>query len=248
MFNPMDLTGKHVLITGGSSGIGRQCAIQASRLGARVTLIARREDKLQETIQMMERPEDHACYPFDLNQTEEIEGLVKTIVAQRGAVDGFCHAAGIGDARAVKLTKPFFVEKMFRIHTYAFIEFVRCLSTRKHSNDGASFVGVSSVAGAVGNASQGAYGAAKAGMDRFSHPAAMELAPRGIRVNTVAYGMVDTPMYEGFLYTGGDLSSIEELQKLGLIDVESASNAVIFLLSDACKYITGVTLPVYGGY
>lgn len=247
MINPMELTGKHVLITGGSSGIGRQCAVQASRLGARVTIIARSEEKLRETIQMAQRPEEHACYPFDLNEIEKIETLVKTIAAERGAVDGFVHAAGIGTSRMIKSAKPGFVEKMFRIHEFAFIELVRCLARRGHSNDGASFVGISSVAAEKGNISQGAYAAAKASMNAFVRPAAQELSDRKIRVNTVAYAMVGTAMFQEFLDSGGDPKVIER-QYLGTIDVESAANAVMFLLSDACRFITASTLPVYAGY
>lgn len=247
MINPMELTGKHVLITGGSSGIGRQCAVQASRLGARVTLISRREEKLQETIRQMERPEEHAYYPFDLYETDKIEELVKTIAAERGAVDGFCHAAGIATVRPIKFTRPAFVEGMFRIHEYAFIELIRCLSLKRNLNDGASLIGISSTAAKMGNISQAAYAAAKASMDGFLQPAAKELAPRGIRINTVAYAMVDTDMFQEFLENGGDRKLIER-QLLGIIDAESAANAVMFLLSDACKFITASTLPVYAGY
>lgn len=247
MVNPMELTGKHILITGGSSGIGRACAVQASRLGAKVTLIARNEEKLQETIFQAEHSEKHTFYPFDLNQTEGIEALVKQIVAERGPVDGFCHAAGIATARTLKTSKPAFVEKMLRIHLFAFFELVRCLSLKEHLNNGASLVGISSVAGEKGNISQEAYGAAKAGMNGFVYPAAQSLAPRGIRVNTVAYAMVDTDMYQEFLDNGGN-PVLMQRQYLGVIDQESAANAVLFLLSDACKYITGSVFPVCAGY
>lgn len=246
MGNPMELTGKHILITGGSSGIGRACAVQASRLGARVTLIARNEEKMQETVFLTERPEEQAFYPFDLNQTGEIEALVKRIAAERGPMDGFCHAAGIGTARTLRMSKPAFVERMLRIHLLAFFELVRCLSMKEYLHGGASLVGISSVAGEKGNISQEAYGAAKAGMNGFVCPAAQALAPRGIRINTVAYAMVDTDMYQDFLDSGGD-PTVMRRQCLGIIDPESAANAVMFLLSDACKYITGAVLPVYAG-
>lgn len=248
MINPMELTGKHILITGGSSGIGRQCAIQASRLGARVTLISRREEKLRETIQMMDRPEEHAFYPFDLSQTDQIEALVERIVAERGAADGFCHSAGIGEVRAIKASKPAYVEKMFRIHEFAFVELLRCLVRKGRSNDGASFVGISSISAEGGIISQGVYAAAKASMNGLLGPAAKELAPRGIRINTVAYAMVDTDLYRETLEYNSEYGKVMEQQRLGLIDRDSAANAVMFLLSDACKYITASTLRVYAGY
>lgn len=246
MINPMDLSGKHIVITGGSSGIGRQCAIQASRLGAKVSLIARREDQLQETIRLMERPDDHQYYILDLCETEKIEELIKTIVAERGAVDGLCHAAGTAPMRMIRQTKPAFLESVLKLHALSFVELVRCLTLKKNLNDGASLVGISSSAVESGGISLAAYATAKASMNGFLHPAALELAPRKIRINTVAYSFVDTQMTQKATEEGLNPELIQS-QKLGIIDVESASNAVMFLLSDACTYITGTVLRVYGG-
>lgn len=245
MINPLDLTGKHILITGGSSGIGRHCAIQASLLGARVTIIARREEQLIETVQMMDRPEEQAYYAFDLSETDEIGGHVKKIISERGSVDGFVHAAGIATVRMLKQTKPQFVEKMFRIHSYALIELVRCLSLKENLNDGASLVTVSSVAARRGNIAQGTYAAAKASMEGFLNPIALELGSRRIRFNAVEYAFVDTQMSKDFLEYGD--RSLMNTQYLGFIDPKSAANVIVFLLSDACRYITSSVIHVGGG-
>ena len=111
MINPMDLTGKHVVITGASAGIGRATAIQASKLGARISLIARNEERLKETLDMLDG-EGHRYFAFDLNNVDGIESLVKNVVLQGGALDGFVHCAGIGPNRPIKLTKPSFVEEV----------------------------------------------------------------------------------------------------------------------------------------
>lgn len=246
MINPMNLCGKHILITGGSSGIGRQCAIQASRLGAKVTIIARSEDRLKETIQMMDRPEEQACYSFDLSETGQIEELIKVIVVERGNMDGFIHAAGIGGVRMLKQTKPNFVEKMFRIHAYALFELVRCLSLNNNLNSGASLVTISSIAARQGNISQGAYSAAKASMEGFLNPIALELGVRKVRFNAVEFAFVETEMFHEFLAYGD--KKLTNIQYLGPIDVESAANVIMFLLSDACRYLTATVIPVTGGY
>lgn len=246
MINPMELTGKHILITGGSSGIGRACAIQASKLGAKVTVIARNEEKLKETLAMTDNPDNNAYYCADLSEIDKIEDLVKKIIAERGPVDGFCHAAGVGTARVLKISKINYVDKMFKIHAFAFFEFCRVLSLKKNLNHGASIVGVSSVAAVAGNIGQDIYAAAKGAINSFLKPAAKELAMRKIRVNNVAYAMVDTDMYQEFLESGGDENAMR-LQYLGVIDVETAANAVVFLLSDASKFTTGTVLPVYAG-
>lgn len=247
MINPMGLSNKHIIITGASSGIGRACAIQASRLGAKVTIIARSEDKLMETINLMEGSSKHTYYVFDLHHIEEIESLIKKIVTEQGAFDGLCHAAGIANPRTLKFSTPQYVNKMFNIHIFAFVELVRALSLKRNLNDSASLVGISSVAAERGNTAQAIYGAAKGAMNSFIKPSAKELAKRKIRINNVAYGIVNTKMYQDFLETGGDEEVIKQ-QYLGLIDTETAANAVMFLLSDASKFTTGSIIPVYAGY
>ena len=247
MINPMNLSGKHILITGGSSGIGRACAIQASKLGAKVTIIARDEEKLKETILLMDFPEKHAYYCVNLSNIEGISEIIKNIIAERGSVDGFCHAAGLGNGRVLKLSKPKYVETMFKIHIFAFIECIRVLALNKNLNEGASIVGISSVGAEKGNTTQGVYGAAKGAMNSFVKPVAKELSYRKIRVNNVAFAMVDTPMYQEFVDAGGDIQ-VADRQYLGIIDVEAAANSVMFLISDASAFMTGEVLPVYAGY
>lgn len=248
IINPMDLTGKHILITGGSSGIGRQCAIQASRLGAKVSMISRDEEGLQQTISQMGEPAKHIYYLMDLNQTDKIAALIEKIVADRGAVDGFCHCAGIVVGRPIKMTNPNFVETMMRIHLFAFIECIRCLSLKKNMNNGASLVGISSAAVSRGDATWGAYAAAKSAMDGFIRSAAVELGKRNIRINNVAFSMVATKSYYQFIENSA--STFERImgpQYLGPIDLEGAANTVMFLLSDAIKQITATTLEVFAG-
>lgn len=242
----MDLSGKHIVVTGASSGIGRATCIQASKLGARISLIARNEDRLKETISLMEGDE-HSYYVFDLNEIEGIDGLIARIVQDAGAIDGLVHCAGLGLNRPLKLAKPDFVEKMTIIHYFAFVELMRAASSRKRSNDGASYIGISSVAAVHGNKTQGIYSASKGAMNAVVHPFAKELAPRRIRVNTIAFGMVETEMYKGFLESGGNNDELLREQYLGIIPVEIAGNTICFLLSDAGKYITGGTLNYDAG-
>lgn len=247
MINPMSLEGKHILITGASSGIGRQCAIQASRLGGKVTIVARNEDRLRQTIAAMDKTESHSYYLADLSNIYSIEDLIKRIVGDCGPVDGFCNAAGISSLRPLKLVKYDFLESALRTNLYAFVELVRSLSIKKNLNDKASIVGVSSIAAEDGNPGQTAYSIAKAGINGLIHPVAKELGKRGIRVNNVAFSMVNTDMFKEFMENSGSEEMIKK-QYLGIVDVESAANAIMFLLSDASKYVTETVLPVYAGY
>ena len=242
----MNLLGKHIVVTGASAGIGRAVCIQASKLGAKVSLIARNEERLKETISMMEG-EGHSSYSFDLNDIAGIDGLVNGLVEADGAIDGLVHCAGLGINRPLKLAKPEFICQMTQVHYFAFVELMRAATYRKRTNEGASFIGISSVAAAHGNKTQGAYSAAKGAMNAVVHAFAKELAPRSIRVNTIAFGMVDTDMYKGFLESGGNNEELLQDQYLGIIPREYAGNAVCFLLSDAARYITGGTLNYDAG-
>ena len=103
MMNPFSLEGKLIVVTGASSGIGRQCAIDCSKMGASVVLIARDEERLKETVSMMEYPERHSCYLVDLFQIDQIRPLVDNIVSAHGKIDAYVHAAGIEKTLPLKL-------------------------------------------------------------------------------------------------------------------------------------------------
>lgn len=246
MINPMNLSGKHIVVTGASAGIGRAVCIQASKLGSKVSLIARNEERLAETISMMEG-EGHKYYSYDLNDIAGIDSLIAGIVESDGPIDGLVHCAGLGINRPLKLAKPEFVAQITQLHYFAFVELLRAAASRKRSNEGASFIGISSVAAAHGNKTQGAYSAAKGAMNAVVHAFAKELAPRQIRVNTIAFGMVDTDMYKGFLESGGNNDELLQDQYLGIIPPEYAGNAVCFLLSDVARFITGGTMNYDAG-
>lgn len=246
MINPMELTGKHIVITGASSGIGRSASIQASKLGAHVSLIARNEEKLRETVSLMSG-DDHNVITADLSEIDKIDGIIADISERFGAIDGLVHCAGLGINRPLKLAKPEFVEQITRLNFFAFVELIRAAAYRKRSNNGASYIGISSVAAVHGNKTQGVYSASKGAMNSVVHSFAKELASRDIRVNTIAFGMVDTDMYRGFLESGGNNEELLQDQYLGIIPPEYAGNAICFLLSDAGKYITGSTFNYDAG-
>lgn len=241
MINPLDLTGKHIVVTGASSGIGRATCIQASKLGAKISLIARNEDKLNDTLSEMDGT-GHTIWKYDLNDVNGIENLIAQIAEHDGAFDGLVHCAGLGTNRPLKLTKPDFVSSMMNLHYFAFVELLRCASAKKRTNAGASYLGISSISAVRGDKTQGAYAAAKGAISSVVHPFAKELAEKGIRVNTVTFGMVETDMYKGFREAGGNNEELLQNQFLGIIPVEYAANIICFMLSDMSKYMTGGTL------
>lgn len=249
MDNPMSLSGKHILVTGASAGIGRATCIVASRLGAKVTLVARNSQRLNETLCSMEGS-GHKCYKVDLNNIEVIEEHVNQIIADQGKVDGMVHCAAIGTVYPIKMTKPHLAQQMLNIHFMAFLELVRLLGKKKASNENASFVGISSVAAYRGQRGQGAYAAAKGAINSILGPMAKEYSDRRIRVNAVAFGSVNTEMMAGFWESGGSEEQmlLKHDQYMGIISPEDAANSICFLLSDASRFITGTVLHVDGGF
>ena len=250
MINPMDLSGKHIVVTGASSGLGRQTSIVLSQLGARVSLIARNVDKLKETRSMMEG-KGHGFFPFDVTQIVDIESLIKSIVEQNGKIDGLVHAAGVFPRKPLSMTKFDFLQNIMSLHLNAFVELVRIISKKKMSKEWASIVAVSSASTLSADKGQVAYIATKGALDRVVRPLAIELGEsRKFRVNTVNPGWIKTDMYYSFIKELGQ-ERMDEIMApcfLGASEPVDVANVIAFLLSDASKMITGQNVVIDGGW
>lgn len=250
MYNLVDLKDKNILITGSSSGIGKSIAELLDQLGAKVILIARREDKLQEVLNGLEN-KNSCYYVADLSELDKIEELIKQVVTEQGALDGFVHSAGITSARPLKMIKPNVLHDVMTINFYSFVEICRCISVKKRfSEKGCNIVGISSISSIQGNSSKTAYAASKAAMDATVRCMAKELADKKFRINTVAPAMIETEIYDNFAsYSKGssDAEMVMARQYLGLGKPKDVANMVAFLLSDASRFITGSTIGVDGG-
>jgi len=120
MHNPMDLTGRRILVTGASSGIGRACAVLLAELGAKVILLARNPARLEETRQLMERGDDHPMIPFDLAATERIGELAKIYDFKTNKVHGVVHAAGRTGFIPLSATSPGVLAEMLAVNFYSY--------------------------------------------------------------------------------------------------------------------------------
>ena len=250
MTNLIDLTGRKILVIGASSGIGKQTAITLSKVGATVILTARREDKLRETLSLLEG-EGHGIHCFDTQKLDEIETHIKQIVAEFGSLDGMVYSAGLGTAIPLLQTKPEKLQNVFEVNLFGFIESVRQLCKKGRFNPGMRIVGISSCASLRGDKSKTAYSASKAAMDSAIRCIAKEMADRGICINSVAPSMTATELYDHYLEKYGDDSETNhellKRQYLGIAETSDIASAVAFLISPAAKFITGITLPVDGG-
>ncbi len=249
MKNVIDLNGKTILITGASSGMGAQTAVLCSQLRAKVILVARREEKLQEVMERLEG-EGHKYYSFDLAKVDDIEDFIGQVIAETGPLDGFVHSAGISSTRPLKMLKPNMLREVMEINFNSFVEIVRCITKRKCFNSGLSIVGISSISSTLGNQTKTAYCASKAAMDAVVRCFAKEFATVGVRANTVCPGMIDTAIYEKFKDNAGDSYDAQmrmDRQYLGLGQPIDVANMIVFLLSDASRMITGSNIGVDGG-
>lgn len=250
MINPMDLTGKHFIVTGASSGLGRQTCITLSQLGAKVSLIARNEERLDDTVNLMEGT-GHCIFAFDVTSIEKLENLVKLIVEQNGKLNGFVHAAGIATRKPLNMTKYEFMQEMMKLHLFAFVELVRVVGKKKYSEDGSSIVAVSSASTFSSDKGQVAYITTKGALDRAIKPIAIELGEsRKFRANTINPGWIKTDMYYDFIKEQGQerMDEILEPYFLGPAEPMDVANLIAFLLSDASKMITGQNIVIDGGW
>jgi NAD(P)-dependent dehydrogenase (short-subunit alcohol dehydrogenase family) len=249
MKNLVNLAEKKILVTGASSGIGAETAVLCSQLGAKVVLVARREDKLQE-VMMKLKSDGHRYFAFDLSYVDEIEGFIKSLISEVGPLDGFVHSAGISSTRPLKMIKPAHLREVMDINFNSFVEIVRCITKKNCFNLGMSIVGISSISSSQGNQAKTAYCASKAAMDAVVRCFAKELAQNNIRANTVCPAMINTDIYEKFKDNAGDSYDAEVLmyrQYLGLGEPADVANMIAFLLSDAARFITGSNIGVDGG-
>lgn len=247
MCNPMALLGRRILVTGASSGIGRACAILCADLGASVILTGRRSDALDETWRQMEGRERHLIYPCDIADSVAIEGLVEA----SGKIDGLVHAAGIGPMAPIGFVDEGHVQGVMKTNYFSFLELMKCFSKAKNRSDRLSVVAISSVSAFAGWGGVSVYAGSKGALSASVRALAMELAPKGVRVNAVCPSNIRTPMYEAGaadINNEAGLIALKAKQPLGLGLPEQVANAVCFLLSDAASFVTGVNLPVDGGY
>lgn len=247
MINPFSLEGKTILVTGASSGIGRGIAIQCSKMGATVVLNGRNEDRLKATLLQMEG-DGHQIISADLSSQEGIE----KVALGCPELDGYVHSAGIPALRAVKNIDRELMLEMLNVNTVAPITLTSLLVKKKVLKKESSIVLIASTSGVyVGNVGEASYSTTKGALYGFVKSAAVELAARGTRLNTVCPGLTPTEILE----LSDSMFSKEQMIEKHLPKYpmkrfgtpEDIANGVIYLLSDASSWVTGVNLNIDGG-
>lgn len=245
-YNPFTLEGKTILVTGASSGIGRAAAIECSKLGAKVLLTARDNERLCETHRLLANSELQPNWIVaDMQKDADIQLLAERIPV----LDGVICNAGITINVPITFIDREKIQQVLDVNTIAPILLTRQLIKKKKIAKGGSIVYTSSVSGNnTVTVAHEMYSASKAAITGFMRNAALELAVKGIRCNAVHPGMINTPMVNNGKYSEEQLQKDIEnypLRRFG--KPEEVAYAMVYLLSDATAWMTGHSLVIDGG-
>lgn len=243
----VDLTGKVAIVTGASQGIGRVCAVELGRNGATVICVARNAEKLNETVnEITEAGGSAEAMSCDVSDRDSVEAVVDGVKEKHENIDILVNNAGITRDTLMPAMEDDDWDAVITTNLRGAFLFARACSRYMMRARSGRIINMSSVSGIKGNAGQTNYSASKAGLIGMSKSLSCELARRGVTVNCIAPGFIETEMTAilGEAIISAAKSNIPA-RKLGQpIDV---ANCVLFLASDAASYVTGQTLAVDGG-
>lgn len=246
MYNPYSLKEKTILVAGASSGIGRELAIESSKFGATVHIVGRNKDKLSETLSLMDEGE-HELHVCDITNDDELDILVDKLPV----LDGFANCVGVAKVMLMKFLNKKALNEIIDTNAIAPISLMQKLVRKKKFSKKSSVVFTSSLSGVYTVHYGDALNAtSKGAINAFAKSAALDLAAQGIRVNCVNPGVVATEAaFAGTSLTREEMEAKQQyfpLKRFG--QPKDIALAIIYLLSDASTWITGVNMPIDGGY
>lgn len=247
--DPFSLTGKHILVTGASSGIGREIAIWLSKQGALLTLAARDVSRLELTMSMM-AGSAHRIEIIDFLEGSDISQWLKSLAKTSSPFDGLVHAAGVQMPMPIRATSLSHWERIMTTNVTSGFSLIKAFRQKGVFNSGSSIVLLSSVMAKAGGSALLGYCASKGAVESMVRAAAVELAREGIRVNAIAPGIVQTELVDTLeSMVGSDaMSAIEQRHPLGFGNPKDVAYAANYLLSPAARWVTGTSLVIDGGY
>ena len=228
----MDLKDKKILLIGGGHSLDKAIITRLEQAGGKV--VAAGETGLS----------------FDVFDIEALEANLKGLIAQEGAFDGFVFSVVHSDFRPLGTVKPANFNKIMTENTSVFVDAIRVLNKSKGLYPGASVVVMSSISSIRAMKAKMAFSASKAALDAIVRELALELADKGIRVNSIQKGAVDTDFEKDQIQAIDAIrgENLQSAQPLGLCKSTEVANLVAFLLSDEVKTMTGAAIVLDGGY
>ncbi len=240
--DPFSLAGKTILVTGASSGIGREVARACAERGAKLIVSGRNTERLNETLLSLSGPE-HRAIAADLTDPAQLDSLADAA----GAIDGLFFSAGIAAIAPFRMISPEHLQKLMKIDFEAPLFLVQRLLKRRQVRDGGSLVFNTALAARTAPQGTAVYSSAKAALTAAARSLALEVARSKIRVTCLQLGYVRTALLDGLTASGMNASELASLAPLGIGEPRDAANAAIFLLSDASRWISRTDLTADGG-
>jgi NAD(P)-dependent dehydrogenase (short-subunit alcohol dehydrogenase family) len=242
--------GKLFLITGATSGIGKALSLFIVKNFGKIVITSKAEAKFLDLKQLVGEKLMANVY-IDLNNINEITNSFEVIKKLNYKFDGFIHCAGVAEARPLIMMDKAFYEKMFNINVFSFLEISKFLIKNNLLKNPSSIVPISSIASLYGDKAKVLYSASKGAINSAVKSMAKELAIKGVRVNSIVSGLIQTDMYTQYEDLFGK-EKIDEMikhhQYLGLGYPLDIVHAICFLLSNESRFITGTNLVADGGW
>lgn len=245
--------GKTILVTGGASGIGQASARLMAAEGALVIIVDLQDVAGNETVKQILDAGGKAEYHYvDITDYNQMKSLVDTIASRHGSLDGAFNNAGI-DGPSSKVLRQSMEDwnQVIKVNMTGVFICLKCeVEQMLKQEQGGSIVNTASVAGLIGIAGASSYNASKHGVMGITRTAALEYAKKNIRINAVCPGSTDTPMLQRLTDASEELTGIlDAAVAIGRrAEPTEIAEAAMWLLSDRASYITGISLPVDGGF
>jgi 3-oxoacyl-[acyl-carrier protein] reductase len=243
----MDFQGRASIVTGASQGIGKAIALELSREGVEIILVDIQKEKLEEVADEIRKNKGKvAVYGADVSRLDEVAEVVEAVVQSSKKIDYLVNNAGITRDNLLMRMKEEEWDSVLKVNLKGVFNFSKAVIRNMINNRYGRIVNISSIVGLIGNVGQCNYSASKAGVIGFTKSLAREVASRGITVNAVAPGYIDTPMTES-LPESVKQKFREWIPVKRFGTPKEIAHAVKFLLSDEAAYVTGQVINVNGG-
>ena len=238
------LDDKIVLITGASSGIGKQVAISVAKANGKVIITGRNKERLEDCFNSLQG-EGHKMLVADITDSDGINSIIKQIPK----ISGLVHSAGLAKYMPTKFIRQVDIDDLFKINFTAPVLLTSLLLKKKKITKPGSIVFMSSIASKNTYFGGAMYSSSKSALETYSRVLALELASKEIRSNCLLPTFVKTPMvdYAEKTISSESMENFERISPLGFGEPLDVANATVFLLSDAAKWITGANIPMGGG-
>lgn len=242
---------KVALITGASSGIGEAVARRLSSEGATVSLFARRGELLQKLLEELQcEGADGLCYAGDVTDDQATRNCVKQTLERFGRIDILVNNAGVEVMLPLAITSEEKWSYAMDVNLGGTIRFIQGVQPIMARSGGGAIVNMSSATGLVGSPGMSIYSMTKGGVVTLTKSLAVELAPRKIRVNAIAPGVVETELVSRMFRNFADkqIERVRQMHPLGFGSVEDVASAVAYVASEEARWMTGTVLVIDGGY